>query len=63
MFSGEYVITDPLIHDKIVSKTFFLCIIYRVTNAVAVIYSRNMPMAEQRIVCFQSKKVIIYRLF
>ena len=29
-----------------------------VTNAVAVMYSRNIPMAEMRIVCFQSKKVV-----
>ena len=25
---------------------------YAVTNAVAVMYSRNIPMAEKRIVCF-----------
>ena len=30
-------------------------------NAVAVMYSRNIPMAERRIVCFQSKKVKICR--
>ena len=34
----------------------FLCIIYCVTNAVAVMYSRNIPMAEKRSVCFQIKK-------
>jgi len=26
-------------------------------------YSRNIPMAEKRIVCFQSKKVKIYMFF
>jgi len=30
-----------------------------VTNPVALMYSRNIPMAEKRIVCFQSKKVKI----
>jgi len=45
------------IHKNIV----FLCIIYCVTNAVAVMYSRNILMAEKRTVCFQSKKVKICR--
>jgi len=40
----------------IITIIVFLCIIYCVTNAVAVMYSRNIPMAEKRIVCFQSKK-------
>jgi len=26
-------------------------------------YSRNIPMAEKRMVCFQSKKVKIYKFF
>jgi len=33
----------------------FLCIIYCLTDAVAVMYSRNIPMAKKRIVCLQSK--------
>jgi len=63
MFSGEIYYYWPLNSsekvDKIVGKTvFFLCIIYCVTNAVAVLYtcSRNILMAEKRIVCFQSNK-------
>jgi len=60
MFSGEIYYTDPLIQlAKSFVKHIFLCIIYCVTNAVAVMYSRNIPMAEKRIVCFQSKKVKI----
>jgi len=45
--------------DKIVGKTTILCIIYCISNAVAVIhvYSRNIPIAEKWIVCFQNKKV------
>ena len=42
-------------------RKFYLCIIYCVTNAVAVMYSRNIPIAEKRIVCFQSKQVKICR--
>jgi len=52
MFRGEIYYTDH-----------FLCIIYCVTNAVAVMYSRNIPMAEKQIVCFQSKKVKIIMFF
>jgi len=48
------VITDPLIQ-----LTNFFCIIYCVTYAVAVMYIRNIPMAEKRIICFQSKQVNI----
>jgi len=49
--------------DKSLVKHRFLCIIYCVTNAVAVMYSRNISMAEQRIVCFQSKTVKLCRFF
>ena len=41
----------------------FLCVIYCVTNAVAVRYRRNISMAEKRIVCFQSKTVKICSFF
>ena len=37
--------------------------LYCVTNAVTVMYSRNIPEAEKRIVCFQSKQVKICRFF
>ena len=58
MFSGEICYYWPLIQlTNRWQNIAFLCIIYCVTNAVAVMYSRNIPMAEQRIVCFQSKKV------
>jgi len=54
------IITDPLIQVKKLTKSLmnivFRCIIYCVTNAVAVMYSRNIPVKEKRIVCFQSKK-------
>ena len=54
MISGEIYYYWPLNSvDKIV---VFLCIIYCVTNAVAIMYSRNILMAEKRTVCFQSKK-------
>ena len=57
MFSGEIYYTDPLIQlTKSLENIVFLCIIYCVTNAVAVMYSRNITMVEKRIVCFQSKK-------
>ena len=50
------MITEPLFSLKIVGINIaFLCIIYRGTNAVAVMYSRNIPMAEKRIVCFKEK--------
>ena len=61
MFSGEIYYTDPLIQLKNRwLNIVFLCIIYCVTNAVAVMYRRNIQMAEKRIVCFQSKKVKIH---
>jgi len=47
--NGKY--WSSYVHRYIV----FLCIIYCVTNAVAVMYSWNIPKAEKRIVCFQSK--------
>jgi len=64
MFNGELYYYWPLNSvDKIVGKNIFcLCIIYCVTNAVAVIYSRNIPMAEMRIVRFQSKNKNMYVL-
>ena len=50
------ITTDPFILlPNRWSNIVFLCIIYCVTNAVAVMYSRNIPMAERRIVCFHSK--------
>ena len=44
--------------NEIVGKPscFFCCINYCVTNAVAVMYSRNILMAEKQIVCFKAKK-------
>jgi len=51
MFSGELYFTDPLIQFGKLTKSLvihrFFCIIYCVTNAVAVMYSRNIPMAEK----------------
>ena len=32
--------------------------VYKTVVAVAVMYSRNIPMAEKRIVCFQSRKKV-----
>jgi len=66
MFSGEVYYTDPLIQftkSLVNHKDFFLCIIYCVTNAVTVMYRRNISMAVKRIVCFQSKKVKICTFF
>jgi len=34
---------------------------FGLTNAVAVMYSRNMPMTKKRIVCLQSKYVGLNR--
>ena len=52
----KFMITDPLIQlTNRWLNIVFLCIIYCVTNAVADTYSRNIPMAEKRSVCFQSK--------
>ena len=43
------IITDPLILLTNRSlNVVFLCIIYCVTNAVAVMYSRNIPMAGKQ---------------
>jgi len=56
MFSGEIYYTDPLIQlTKYLVKHRFSLHNYCATNAVAVMFSRNIPMAEKRIVCFQSK--------
>ena len=64
MFSGDFYFTDSLIQlTNRWLNIVFLCIIYCVTNAVAVMYSRNIPMAEKRIVCLQSKKVKICFIF
>ena len=58
------IISDPLIQlTKSLVKHLILCIIYCVTNAVAVMYSRNIPMTEKRNVCFQSKKKWKYVVF
>ena len=59
MFSGEIYYTNPLIQltKSLVKQSFSLLFI----SAVAVMYSRNIPMAEKRIVCFQSKKVKMCR--
>jgi len=52
--------TDPLIQVRKLTKSLvnivFLCKIYCVTNAVAVMSSMNILMAEKRIVSFQTKK-------
>jgi len=66
MFSGEIYYYWPLnLVDKSLVNIFFPCIIYCISNAVAVtcMYSRNIPMAEKRIVCFQSKQVKICSFF
>jgi len=68
MFSGEiyyyWHFNSSEKVDKIVGKTlFFFALIYCVTNAVAIMYSRNIPMAEKRIVCFQSEKRIYVGYF
>ena len=59
MFSGEIYYTDTLIQltKSLVKHSFSLHNL--LCYAVAVMYSRNIPMAEKRIVCFQSKKVKI----
>jgi len=63
MFSGEIYYTDPLIQlTKSLVKHRGFCTLYCVTNAVAVMYSRNIPMAEKRIVGFQSKKIVVFFL-
>ena len=53
------IITDSLIQlTKSLVNIVFLCITYCVTNAEAVMYGRNVPMAEHKseFACFQSKK-------
>ena len=61
MFSGEINYTDPLIHlTKSLVKNRFSLHNYCATTAVAVMYSRNIPMAEKQIVCFQSKYVVVF---
>ena len=65
MFSGEIYYNWHLNSsekvDKIVRKKIgVFCIIYCVTKAVAVMYSRNILMAEKLIGCFQSKKVKLF---
>ena len=58
------IITDPLLQlTKSLVKYSFYCIMYCVTDTVAVMYRRNIPMAEKQIVCFQSKNEKIRRFF
>jgi len=40
-----------LFDKSLVKYIVCLCIIYWVTKAIAVMYSRNIPMAENRNVC------------
>ena len=58
MFNGEiYYYWSFNSVDKSLVKHRFLCIIYCVTNAVAVMYSRNIPMAEKsELSVFKAKK-------
>jgi len=64
MFSEENNYTDPLIHlTKSLVKNRFSLHNYCATPAVAVMYSRNIPMAEKQIVCFQSKQSENMKLF
>jgi len=57
MFSEEIYYYWPLHSvDKSLVNIVFLCIIYCVTNAVAVMYSRNIPMAEKRNCLFSKQK-------
>jgi len=64
MFSGEIYYTDSLMQltKSFVKHSFSLHNLLRI-NAVAVMYRRNISMAEKRIICFQSKKVKICRFF
>ena len=57
MFIGKYLSLHSvnLCDKSLVKYSVCLCIIYCVTKAIAVMYSRNIPMAEHRIVCLQSK--------
>jgi len=64
--SGEIFITDPLIQVRKLTKSlvkhrFSLQNLLRYTYAVAIMYSRNILMAEKRIVCIQSRNVKISR--
>jgi len=65
MISGEICYYLPPIQlTKSLVNIVFRCIIYCCTNAVAVMYSRSMPMAETRIenndVGFFSNNYYIY---
>jgi len=57
VFSGEIYYTDPLV--QLTKLLVNLCIIYCVNNAVAVMYSRNILMAE-KYVCFFPDNYYIY---
>jgi len=65
MFSGEIYYYWPLssVEKSLVKHRFSLYNLLRYYNAVAVMYSRNIPMAEKQIVCFQSKKKKICKFF
>ena len=52
MFSREIYYTASLIQ---LTKA-----LVSVTYAVAVMYSRNIPMAEKQSVCFQTKKDVVF---
>jgi len=58
MFSGEIFYTDPLIQltKSLVKHSFSL-------HNLAVMYRRNIPMAEKQIVCIKSKKVKTFSFF
>jgi len=57
MFSGEIDYYWPLNSvEKSLENIVFLCIIYCVTNTVAVMYSRSIPMAKSEISVFKAKK-------
>ena len=58
LFSGEIYYYWPLnsVDKSLVKHRVSLHNLLRYL-AVAIMYSRNIPMAEKRIVCFQSKKV------
>jgi len=56
----NFIITDLNSSEKVDKIVGLHCIIYCVDNAVAVMYSRNIPMAETRIVCFQRKYVCYF---
>ena len=58
IFSGEiyYYLIQVRKLTKLLVKHHLICIIYCVTNTIAVMYSKNIPIAEKQIVCFQGKK-------